>query len=87
MYRAATLVALRDGWIEAGDDEKASYLLRYHMEFIKNPITGYDEMWIDGKNVESAIRDTSLGLSMTIWLQMGEIWALLCSLTLVGNSS
>jgi cytidylate kinase len=65
MYRAATLVALRDGWIESSDEEKALHLLRYHMEFIKNPATGYAEMWVDGENVESAIRATELGLSMT----------------------
>lgn len=65
MYRAATYVALRDGWIESSDAEKAQKLDSYDMRFIKNPDTGYDSIRVDGELLESKIRSTELGLSMT----------------------
>jgi cytidylate kinase len=64
MYRAATYVALRDGWIWCRWSRKSNSFTTYSLSFIKHPEHGRAEMYVDGLNIESAIRDTSLGLSM-----------------------
>lgn len=61
MYRAATYLALRDGWIEADDEEKGIKIQQYTMEFYKNPETNHDDMRVDGENIESYIRTTEIG--------------------------
>lgn len=59
MYRAATLFALQRGFIQNGQldaDALRTHLGEIHIEFHINPQTGLPETYLNGENVEKAIR-------------------------------
>lgn len=59
MYRAATLFALQRGFIQNGQldaDALRAHLSEIHIEFLLNPQTGLPETYLNGENVEKAIR-------------------------------
>lgn len=59
MYRAATLFALQRGFIQNGQldaDALRAHLSEIHIEFHLNPQTGLPETYLNGENVEKAIR-------------------------------
>lgn len=59
MYRATTLWALQNGWIGPSGFDRAALidsLDRVHIDFVYNPHTGRSETYLNGINVEDAIR-------------------------------
>ncbi|MCX7986493.1 MAG: (d)CMP kinase [Bacteroidales bacterium] len=60
MYRAVTLFALRNNFIGANFfnvERLIEMLSKIHIEFVKNEDTGKEETFLNGENVEEAIRD------------------------------
>lgn len=59
MYRAATLFALRKGWIRGKTIDKElllSHLPEMEISFARNRATGANETFLNGESVEEAIR-------------------------------
>ncbi len=63
MYRAISLFAKRNGWID-GDHFDKEMLIRglenAHLEFIFNERAGFAEMYLNGENVEKDIRSMDI---------------------------
>jgi cytidylate kinase len=63
MYRAISLFAKRNGWIDEGhfDREKLiKGLEKAHLDFIFNEKVGFAEMYLNGENVEQDIRSMDI---------------------------
>ncbi len=59
MYRAVTWYALENGWVGDGYFDKEAltrHLPDVHLHFRKNPDSGIDEIYLNGKNIERDIR-------------------------------
>lgn len=58
MYRAVALYAIENGYIKEDIDvsKLSDSLDNIHIQFVLNPITGIQETWLNGKNVEAEIR-------------------------------
>lgn len=64
MYRAAAWYAREYDLLDASDERLAQILDEFEMQFVRNPDTEHDDMWIDGVNREADIRSTDLALVM-----------------------
>jgi cytidylate kinase len=64
MYRAVTLYIKRKGMLEASDHAKAELMDEIQLTFLRNPVTGHDDMYMDGENIEADIRATELALDL-----------------------
>ena len=64
MYRAATLIAIREEKLDASAEEKVAMLRAHALSFVRNTETWNDDIYVDGENVESLIRTTALAMQM-----------------------
>lgn len=63
MYRAISLFAKRNGWIDEGHFNKEMLikgLQKAHLDFIFNEKAGFAEMYLNGENVEQDIRSMDI---------------------------
>lgn len=57
MYRAITLYFLRNEINTQDEAQIESALLNIHLSFQLNPVTGNNEIWLNGENVDALIRE------------------------------
>jgi len=77
MYRAVTLYAMRSGFIESDGTIDVPGLIvglpDVRMEFILNPQTGSNELWLNGENVEQQIRSIEVSDQVSAVSQLPEV--------------
>jgi cytidylate kinase len=76
MYRAVALYSLNNGFIAAEnpDPEKLRQSLdKIHIQFLLNPLTGIQETWLNGKNVEEEIRGIEVSAVVSKISQFKEV--------------
>lgn len=64
MYRAVTLYAIQHNLLESSEEEKVQMMSQIQLSFHYNNTTDHADIYLNGENVESRIRDTWLSLSM-----------------------
>ena len=64
MYRAVTLYAIQHNLLESSEEEKAQMMSQIQLSFQYNSMTNHADIYLNGENVESSIRDTWLSLLM-----------------------
>ena len=76
MYRAVTLYALRNGWIDEKGLDKEN-LLRHlddiRVDFQYNPETGRPETYLNGENVEKEIREMEVSRHVSRIAEIPEV--------------
>ena len=76
MYRAVALYSLKNGFMEGEnpDPEKLRQSLdKIHIQFLLNPLTGIQETWLNGKNVEEEIRGIEVSAVVSKISQIKEV--------------
>ena len=58
MYRAVTLYAIEHNLLESSEEEKEQMMTQIQLSFHYNSATDHADIYLNGKNVESRIRDT-----------------------------
>ena len=58
MYRAVTLYAIQHNLLESSEEEKAQMMSQIQLSFQYNSMTNHADIYLNGENVESSIRDT-----------------------------
>lgn len=78
MYRAVTLFAMRQGYIDQGHFDRETLVnslpfIRLH--FTYNPEVGFGEMYLNDENVESAIRTIEVSNYVSLVAEVSEVRA------------
>jgi cytidylate kinase len=58
MYRAVTLYAIQHNLLESSEEEKVQMMSQIQLSFQYNNTTDHADIYLNGENVESRIRDT-----------------------------
>ena len=80
MYRAVALHCMRQGWITNDDMDVESIESHIHtvqLKFVLND-TGYAEIYLNGENVESAIRSLEVSMERAVsvhFLRCAKTWS------------
>ncbi len=83
MYRAVTLYAMQNGFIEKGDihkDELIKDLDKIQLNFVFNPELGFAEMFLNNENVERQIRTLEVSKYVSQIAEIKEVRTQLVSL-------
>ena len=83
MYRAVTLYAMQNGFIDKGDihkDELIKDLDKIRLKFIFNPELGFAEMFLNNENVERQIRTLEVSKYVSQIAEIKEVRTQLVSL-------
>jgi len=78
MYRAVTLFAMENGYIDAGHFDKETLVLGLpfiNLQFVFNPQLGFGEMYLNGKNVEAEIRSIAVSSFVSQVAEVSEVRA------------
>ena len=76
MYRAVTLFFLQTGLVVSKDlnmsalHEKLGFI---HITFILNPVTGHNDIWLNGENAEQKIRQLSVAKNVSQVAAIAEV--------------
>jgi cytidylate kinase len=75
MYRAVTLYSLKNGFTTKYPDlEKLRHSLdKINIQFMQNQLTGIQETWLNGKNVEEEIRGVEVSAVVSRISQIKEV--------------
>ena len=76
MYRAVTLYAMNNGFIDAGHFDREGLLAnldQINLYFKFNPALGYSEIFLNGKNVEKQIRSMAVSNMVSKVASISEV--------------
>lgn len=80
MYRAVTLFALKNDWIGKdfwNKEQLVQNLEKINLKFVYNPAKGFGEMYLNGENVETEIREMEVSNFVSKIAEVSEVRRLL----------
>ncbi|VXA96420.1 Cytidylate kinase [Flavobacterium sp. 9AF] len=78
MYRAVTYYAMQNGYVSESFLDKEGLILKLsaiQLQFQFNPILGFGEMYLNGENVEQAIRTIEVSRNVSKIAEISEVRA------------
>jgi CMP/dCMP kinase len=76
MYRAATLYFMRKGLAQDGNANREEIIKRLNevnVSFVNNPVTGHNDIYLNGENVEREIREAPVSGNVSTVSKIAEV--------------